>query len=546
MQRGTWMAVAVVCAMVLGAVGFAHAASARNGLDRCSSKVDIASLLPGGANEDPDVAATNAETQANFAAALAQMRSSPPEDLLGQLELLGKLALNDYSLSVNDNLACTLCHRPTAGFTGGVSLFNQTIVAQPGSVPITNATGGGPNVRISPRKPQSYAYAPFWPILHYDATQEDFYGGNFWDMRATGVRLGNPAAEQAQGPPVNPVEMGFPDTACAVYRLSQGPYRKFFEQVWGAHSFAITWPDDVETVCSTPGPAPEDDPFPVHLNAVDRAIANTTFDHLTMAIATYEAGPEVSPFSSKFDAFLAGNATLTPDEEAGWLLFRGKAKCNTCHLDGSANQGRKKAGESTPTDLAPLFSDFTSANLGLPKNLALPYYCEDTPDQFGYTANAEGFDFLDEGVGGMLSGELCPSTTHGHGLPPQLTSPPANCNPNEAWAAFAPQFDGKFQVVTLRNVDMRPSPDFVKAYMHNGYLKSLKEVVHFYNTRDALPSCPQGSPGEKVTCWPPSEIEANKDTTIGKLGLSEKEENQLVEFLKTLTDGFTSPAAASR
>ena len=25
----------------------------------------------------------------------------------------------------------------------------------------------------------------------------------------------------------------------------------------------------------------------------------------------------------------------------------------------------------------------------------------------------------------------------------------------------------------------RPRPDFVKAYMHNGYFKSLKEVVHF-------------------------------------------------------------------
>jgi cytochrome c peroxidase len=248
MQRGTWRVVAGVCAMVLGAVGFAHAASTGKGLDLCSSKIDIASLLPGGGNEDPDVAATNAETQANFAAALAQMRSSPPEDLLGQLELLGKLALNDYSLSVSDNLACTLCHRLTAGFTGGVSLFNQTIVAQPGSVPITNAHPKGPNVRISPRKPQTYSYAPFWPILHYDATQEDFYGGNFWDMRATGVRLGNPAAEQAQGPPVNPLEMAFPDTACAVYRLSKGPYRKFFEQVWGAHSFAIKWPNDVETV----------------------------------------------------------------------------------------------------------------------------------------------------------------------------------------------------------------------------------------------------------------------------------------------------------
>jgi len=155
---------------------------------------------------------------------------------------------------------------------------------------------------------------------------------------------------------------------------------------------------------------------------------------------------------------------------------------------------------------------FIHAIEGHHQNLALPYYCETTPDQFGFTANAEGLAYLDKGVGGMLGGPQCPSTVHGHGIPAQLTSPSANCNPNASWAAFAPQFDGKFRVPTLRNVDKRPYPTFVKAYMHHGYLKSLKEVVHFYNTRDTLPSCPQGSPGEKVMCWPPSEIEAKYPT----------------------------------
>ena len=45
--------------------------------------------------------------------------------------------------------------------------------------------------------------------------------------------------------------------------------------------------------------------------------------------------------------------------------------------------------------------------------------------------------------------------------------------------------------------------------MHNGYFKSLKEVVHFYNTRDVLPKCKAGDPGEKVTCWPPPEDPTN-------------------------------------
>jgi cytochrome c peroxidase len=75
-------------------------------------------------------------------------------------------------------------------------------------------------------------------------------------MRATGRRLGNPAAEQAEGPPTNPVEMGLPDNACAVYRTSQRPYRALFEKIWGAQAFAIEWPGDVEQVCNQLGPRP--------------------------------------------------------------------------------------------------------------------------------------------------------------------------------------------------------------------------------------------------------------------------------------------------
>jgi hypothetical protein len=79
-------------------------------------------------------------------------------------------------------------------------------------------------------------------------------------------------------------------------------------------------------------------------------------------------------------------------------------------------------------------------------------------------------------------------------------------------------------------VDKRPKPDFVKAYMHNGYLKSLKEVVHFYNTRDTLGACQMAhDPGEKVTCWPSPEVPLNVNKTIGRLGLTDREEDQIVE-----------------
>ncbi len=492
----------------------------------CSSHVDIAATFLEGSHEDPDVRRVSAKIDATFKAALEELRSSPPKDLYHRIMLLGKLQLYDKSLSVRRNIACTSCHVPSTGFTGGVSLYNRTIVAYPGSVPITNASGGEPNWRLSGRKPQSYGYAPFTPILHFDATQGDFYGGNFWDMRATGLRLGNPAAAQAQGPPLNPVEMGFADPACVVHRLSQGPYRSFFEEVWGPQSFAIEWPDDVDQVCSVPGPAPKDDPHPVHLDPVARGIADQTYVNFALAIAVYEAGPDVSPFSSKFDYALAhpGKKVLTQDELAGWELFRTKGKCNTCHLDGTQNpagrgpsQDDGRIAPADAADVAPLFTDFTSSNLGVPRNRALPFYCESKPDDYGYVANPQGKDFVDLGVGGFLKG---------HGAP------------NPEWAREAGRFDGSFAVPTLRNVDKRPRPDFVKAYAHNGYFKSLEEIVHFYNTRDKLPACGEGSSGEKVSCWPPPEVSRNIDRTVGDLGLTDKEEAQIVAFLKTLTDGY--------
>jgi cytochrome c peroxidase len=82
--------------------------------------------------------------------------------------------------------------------------------------------------------------------------------------------------------------------------------------------------------------------------------------------------------------------------------------------------------------------------------------------------------------------------------------------------------------------------------MHNGYFKSLKEVVHFYNTRDKLPRCARGAKGEKATCWPAPEFPQNMDTTIGNLELTDEQEDKLVAFLKTLTDGYKPQHAHER
>ena len=170
-------------------------------------------------------------------------------------QALGKALIYDQTLSVNNNLACATCHIPYAGFTGGSSFFNATTSALAGSVPITNAHGTGPDFRISSRRPQTYAYAPFSPVLHYNNTQQDFYGGNFWDMRAGGIRLENPASEQAQGPPTNPVEMGNLDIATYVYKISISKEAPFFEAFWGKGSLSsIVFPPDIATLAKIPGP----------------------------------------------------------------------------------------------------------------------------------------------------------------------------------------------------------------------------------------------------------------------------------------------------
>ncbi len=505
--------------------------------------LNMLQYLPGGAHEDIDIAFLQTPTiQANFNQALNQLNTATP-GTSHVTQALGKALIYDLTLSVNNNLACATCHEPYSGFTGGSSFFNATTSADPGSVAILNAGAGttGPNARISSRKPQTYAYAPFSPVLHYNNTQMDFYGGNFWDMRAGGIRLENPAAEQAQGPPTNPVEMANFDIVTYVYKISKSQYASFFEEYWGKGSLSsIHFPADIATFAATPGPAPNPDPLLATMSQADQNLVVSAFDHAAQSMAAYESGPEVSQFSSKFDAALLNPTQnpLTADELAGWNLFHGKAHCNTCHLDGTETTGTVTPANAA--DVAPLFTDFTSANIGTPQNYALPFLFENNPDQFGYVANKAGIFYLDLGVGGFLA-NVSLAVTLGEQSGPGIGT---GVNPNPAWAILAPNFDGKVQVPTCRNVDLRPYPGFVKAYTHNGYFKSLKALVHFYNTRDTLNGGvhkPAGLPGEGITYWPFPEVNANVDQTIGHLGLTDAEENQIVLFLQTLTDGYFKP-----
>jgi len=491
-----------------------------------------------------------------FQQALAESRALPPPFLTGQpptlqgsgvqmVQTLGKLMNYDMNMSVFRNQACASCHMPYAGFSGPIPSVNLTMIAYPGSF----------RFRAGKRTAQRYTYSPWYPVFQFNATQQLFFGGNFWDSRATGYLLQNPDAEQAQHPPVDTQEMGLPDTACIAFRLSQAVYRPLFEQVWGMGSLDIKFPPDTERICATPGGAAVfgTDTTPVRLTPADRTQANRVFDNWGQSLDAFEKSREVSPFTSKFDAFLAGHATLTADEMAGYALFRGQAACNTCHVDGRGSTQTAGTGfdgvpaTTTGTDTSraatvnPLFTCFGSANEGLPLNPRNAFYYQTTPDFFGFTPNPFGFGYRDLGLGTFLRS--------GFGSAP---------NPDATLIPLAPSVDGTFQVSTARNVAMAPTqcptteapggPNgfFQKEFFHNGYIKSLKQLVHFYNTRDlfAFPvtsgHCPPGTV-EKVNCWPMPEVRNNLDMTTGNLALTDLQENQIVAFLQTLTDGFTTP-----
>jgi cytochrome c peroxidase len=491
---------------------------------------------------DAEIARVNREVDLIFRQALAEWRALPrptfagnPPTLQGtgyrSIAILGKLMNYDSNMSVFKDRACAFCHMPYAGFSGPIPSVNLTMIAYPGSF----------GQRAGKRTAQRYTYSPWFPVLQYNSTTAQFFGGNFWDSRATGFLLQNPDAEQAQHPPLDPLEMGLPDSACIALRLSRAEYRPLFEQVWGKGSLDIKFPQNAEKICATPGGAAAfgTDATPVKLTPQDRTRANRVFDNWGQSIDFFEKSKEVSPFTSKFDAFLAGNATLSPDEMAGYNLFKGKGNCNSCHIDGRATTlTADLADTGKAATVNPLFTCFGSANEGLPLNPGNAIYYETQPDIYGFTPNPHGFAYRDLGLGTFLRS--------GFGSAP---------NPNAEWIPLAPKADGMFQVSTARNAAMTPTqcpsteapgPYFQKAFFHNGYIKSLKQLVHFYNTRDvyAYPvtsgHCPPGTV-ERVTCWPMPEVKNNIDMTSGRLGLTDAEENQVVAFLQTLTDGYTTP-----
>jgi cytochrome c peroxidase len=388
-------------------------------------------------------------------------------------EQLGKSIFFDDNLSINQNQSCAACHAPESGWTGPDSATNAGGSVYEGSIP----------GRFGDRKPPSAAYATLSPIFHQDKDGL-FEGGNFWDGRATGEKLGNPAADQAQGPFLNPKEQALPDSACVVYRVCNpvvpGDYPVSFEDVWGSEACSIAWPADVDVVCATEGAI-------VELSPADRATSDMAYDNIALAIAAYEDSPEVNAFSSKYDQTFGGKVKLSKEEQRGYALFRGKGMCQRCH-PGNGPEA--------------LFTDFTFDNLGVPQN----------PENPAGAAPA----FVDPGLGGFLK--------------------------NAGYSEEVYQAEwGKHKVPTLRNADLGTG-EIVKAYSHNGYFKTLEGIVNFYNTRDVKDVCPgpyTEAEALAANCWPEPEVAENVNTDeLGDLGLTPDEEAAIVAFLKTLSDGY--------
>lgn len=364
---------------------------------------------------------------------------------------LGRSLFYDPNLSANGTQSCASCHAPEAGFAATGQAATGGVV--PGALPGA----------IGTRKPPSAAYAFASPVFHHVIEDGEplFLGGLFHDGRATGAVTGNPLADQAMGPLLNPAEMALPNRACAVQRAC-----------------AFSGLDAVEPATCEALAALKPCEMPIDPQTEEAAAG--AFTAMARALASYQASSEVSPFASRYDAFVAGRGDLTADERFGLALFEGKGKCAACHV---LEQGGQPA----------LFTDFTYDNLGLPRNPANP---------------ARG---TDPGVAATLAAD-------------------------PVYAPFAEGMAGKFQVPTLRNVAKGEG----RSYMHNGYFRTLAGVVRFYNTRDIWPRCPSDlAEAEALArhCWPAAEMPAtvNHDE-LGNLGLTPREEAQIVAFLATLSD----------
>lgn len=446
--------------------------------------------------------------------------SAPNPPSKAQLEALGKLLFFDQNLSVNKTQSCASCHDPAVGFTGPDSFINAAGAVEPGALPD----------RFGNRKPPAANYTGESPILQYDEAATTWFGGMFWDGRATGSTLGDPLAEQAMGPFLNPLEMAMPNAREVVIRVARSEYAKDFVAVWGPGSLDFA-----------------SDP-------------NGSYERIARSLAAYERSDMANPYTSKFDLFWAqakaagkdvtkitaagiprgmmaggggtggggggmmgsgggggGNPQNNParwehyqefelddNELKGLAIFNDptRGNCASCH---SLQEGAKGY---------PLLTDFGYYNLGIPRNPLNPFYT--LPKKW----NPDGVDWIDYGLGDYLKKAGYDATVH------------------------APEM-GKHKTPSLRNIDQRPYPEFVRAYGHNGYFKSLDKIdgiIHFYAWRAMMDANMGGrgnGPGPNPNMFPAPEVDQNRIEMVPFNFMIDGP--YLVAFLKTLTDGYQAP-----
>jgi cytochrome c peroxidase len=374
---------------------------------------------------------------------------------LSAMAAVGKQIFSDTALSVSGRQACATCHVADHAFAGADGL----------SVPL-----GGPNMDLPGlRATPSLMYGSYAPAFHF-ASDGTPTGGFFRDGRAANL------AEQAQQPFITSFEMANADAAEVRQRLLGRPYLAQFTAVFGS--------------------AVLDDPA-------------QTLASIGAAIAAYESeDSDFRPFSSKFDAFQNGAATLTAAELRGLQLFNdpSKGNCNACHLSTGV------------AGVPPLFTDFTYDSVGIPRNWAvaanqagttLPY----VPKNGAALGDPGNYDYYDMGLCGPLRTDL----------------------------ADRPSLCGVFKVPTLRNVAAKQN------YFHNGEFTNLNDVVSWYITRDTDPARwyrkADGSVDGPYNDLPEryhfgiNTAEVPYNPGLAPM-LTSDEMNLIVVFLCTLSDGY--------
>jgi cytochrome c peroxidase len=485
------------------------------------------------------------------------------------LQDLGKQVFFD-NISNPPRQSCSTCHVPANGWTGGVAAINKNGVAIPGADPHT--VGG--------RKPPSNAYASFSPPLGSTAASQGAclagigpgcVGGVFWDGRAEGrgaipaakllpggietvsaaviptdlvaayTPFLGPVADQALGPFPNDVEQNVPDTAPDGGLPGAGAVCQHVAAAKYAPLFKKAYLQDID--CGSSGVA-------------------TSFKRIALAISAWQHSKDVNSLSSRRDEGARINpsdpnsnlalpfTSLTDQENLGHDLFYGRndtgrnrlvpnpfaifggpalapknANCAVCH--------NNKGGLSAGNEPDQIYSDFAYHHIGVPANLEV--------ENFALNGDA--------GIGGIAT--------------PGVFDPNGPCRNGTNGAGCTTPLAGHFKTPTLRNVDKRRGIGFPKAFMHNGYFKTLEQVVHFYNTSIALRdpvNCPAGTTADQAMargCWPTAEFDTFNQVGnpiiigpivipgfVGNLGLTADEEAALVAYLKTLTDKHTAKQPA--